>query len=244
MYITVFNYLLASAIAMEKESKAKERRHAGSRVNIESGHYFRPIREGDSQQYSANRLGQYSNDRSTDGSRQRNAGYNTPREYKNYDASGDNYRNSQGRNRPRQQNQTPSITEAFPGTTSLVQALDRKVLVLLRDGKKYIGMLRSYDQYGNIVLHDAYERIYIEQQYGEQWCGVYLIRGENITMLCEVDQEKDNSLPLEKRSMVEMLTKQKEAIEESRRLYRLKRQIHRDFGALDGDMLMMVDADL
>jgi U6 snRNA-associated Sm-like protein LSm1 len=110
-------------------------------------------------------------------------------------------------------------------------------MVMLRDGKKYVGVLRSYDQYGNILLHEAVERVYIGQQYGEQLCGVFLIRGENITMLCEIDEAKYASMPLEERPMIEMLTKQREAIEESRRLYRLKRQIHRDFGTL-------VDADI
>lgn len=97
---------------------------------------------------------------------------------------------------------------------------------------------------GNVVLHDAVERVYIGNQYGEQPCGVYLIRGENIMLLGEVDPLKDASLPLEKRPMIEMLSKQKELIEESRRLYRLKRQIQRDFGLLDSEITLMMDADV
>jgi len=32
--------------------------------------------------------------------------------------------------------------------TSLSDTVDKKVLVVLRDGRKMIGVLRSYDQYG------------------------------------------------------------------------------------------------
>lgn len=203
---------------MEHENVDKQSEH---KIALESGHYFRPITQMDHEQDERNdHSGRYRGTRNT--RTHWNTREHTRSEYK-----------------PRQHS-TPSITEAFPGTTSLVQVLDRNVLVILRDGKKYMGILRAYDQYGTIVLHDTSERIYIQDKYGEQHCGVYLIRGENIMLLCEIDQEKDSSLPLEKLPMIEMLNKQKEAIEESRRLYRLRRQIHRDFGNLvDSDMIMM-----
>ncbi|KNZ56160.1 hypothetical protein VP01_2480g1 [Puccinia sorghi] len=37
----------------------------------------------------------------------------------------------------------------------------QKILVSLRDGKKLIGVLRSYDQFANLVLQDTIERIYV-----------------------------------------------------------------------------------
>lgn len=37
---------------------------------------------------------------------------------------------------------------AFTTSGSLVDCVDKKMLVVLRDGKKLIGVLRSYDQFG------------------------------------------------------------------------------------------------
>lgn len=36
----------------------------------------------------------------------------------------------------------------LPGTTPLADMLDKPIMVVLRDGKKMFGTLRSYDQYG------------------------------------------------------------------------------------------------
>lgn len=87
-----------------------------------------------------------------------------------------------------------------------------KVLIVLRDGRNLIGVLRSYDQYGeqhveqllsgrskshplsllsfstsaNLVLEAAVERIYHGLQYAELPRGLFLIRGENVVLLGEV----------------------------------------------------------
>lgn len=37
---------------------------------------------------------------------------------------------------------------AFTTSGSLVDCVDKKMLIVLRDGKKLIGVLRSYDQFG------------------------------------------------------------------------------------------------
>eukprot|EP00049_Salpingoeca_infusionum_P004993 m.86873 g.86873 ORF g.86873 m.86873 type:complete len:103 (+) comp12817_c0_seq6:409-717(+) len=42
---------------------------------------------------------------------------------------------------------------------------------------------------GNIVLHNAVERITIDRQYGEQDRGIVLVRGDNISMLGELGDE-------------------------------------------------------
>jgi U6 snRNA-associated Sm-like protein LSm1 len=53
-----------------------------------------------------------------------------------------------------------SANSAFlPGAASLVDHLDQTVSVLLQDGRNFIGILRSYDQYLNLVLHKATERL-------------------------------------------------------------------------------------
>jgi small nuclear ribonucleoprotein (snRNP)-like protein len=81
-----------------------------------------------------------------------------------------------------------------------------KMLVMLRDGRKLVGVLRSYDQFGmtpvssvcrralsivrvhaaNLVLEDTVERIYHRDVFAENWRGLYLIRGENVVLLGEI----------------------------------------------------------
>lgn len=76
------------------------------------------------------------------------------------------------------------------------------MLVILRDGRKLHGVLRSYDQFGmwnfllmvnvklsstaNLVLEDTVERIYQGNAFAESWRGLYLIRGENVVLLGEI----------------------------------------------------------
>eukprot|EP01117_Protostelium_nocturnum_P015898 TRINITY_DN619_c0_g3_i1.p1 TRINITY_DN619_c0_g3~~TRINITY_DN619_c0_g3_i1.p1 ORF type:complete len:102 (-),score=33.36 TRINITY_DN619_c0_g3_i1:404-709(-) len=76
----------------------------------------------------------------------------------------------------------------LPGTASLVEEVDKRLMVTLRDGLKLFGTLRSFDQFANIVLEDTKERIYIEDQksYGERSVGIRLIRGENVVLLGEI----------------------------------------------------------
>lgn len=58
--------------------------------------------------------------------------------------------------------------------------------MLLRDGRSLFGVLRSIDQFANLVLHLTVERIYIGDEYGEIDRGVFLIRGENVVLCGEV----------------------------------------------------------
>ncbi|PLW22352.1 hypothetical protein PCANC_27883 [Puccinia coronata f. sp. avenae] len=114
----------------------------------------------------------------------------------------------------------------LPFTTSgaLVDTVDKKILVSLRDGKKLIGVLRSYDQFANLVLQDTIERIYVDitrkhehehdqQQegsttndskthkkpnkickYTDVWRGIYLVRGENVVLIGEIDLDKEDDI--------------------------------------------------
>ncbi|KAF9015208.1 hypothetical protein BDQ17DRAFT_1385990 [Cyathus striatus] len=74
----------------------------------------------------------------------------------------------------------------FTTSGSLVDCVDRKMLVILRDGRKLHGVLRSYDQFANLVLEDTVERIYHGNAYAENWHGLFLIRGENVVLLGEI----------------------------------------------------------
>jgi len=84
----------------------------------------------------------------------------------------------------------------FTTSGSLVDCVDRKMLVVLRDGRKLFGVLRSYDQFANLVLEDTVERIYHQDVFAEQWVGLFLIRGENVVLLGEIDLDREDEIPL------------------------------------------------
>jgi U6 snRNA-associated Sm-like protein LSm1 len=64
--------------------------------------------------------------------------------------------------------------------------LSERMLVQLRDGRKIIGLLRSFDQFANVVLEEAVERIIYEKQFADVPLGLYVIRGENVVLLGEM----------------------------------------------------------
>ncbi|CAA3020276.1 sm LSM1B [Olea europaea subsp. europaea] len=71
-------------------------------------------------------------------------------------------------------------------STSLASYLDRKLLVLLRDGRKLLGTLRSFDQFANAVLEGACERVIVGDLYCDIPLGLYIIRGENVVLIGEL----------------------------------------------------------
>lgn len=90
----------------------------------------------------------------------------------------------------------------------LLDMVDKKVDVLLRDEKEYIGILRSYDQFANLVLTECYERIAARNADASpssdpsvpRWLihdvklpGVMTIRGENVTICATVDLDREDA---------------------------------------------------
>ncbi|KAH7445418.1 hypothetical protein KP509_01G007900 [Ceratopteris richardii] len=75
--------------------------------------------------------------------------------------------------------------------TSLADNLDKKLLVILRDGWKLIGILRSFGQFANVVIESAEERIIVGDQFCDVPLGLYVIQGENVVLLGELDATKD-----------------------------------------------------
>ncbi|XP_076177857.1 U6 snRNA-associated Sm-like protein LSm1 isoform X1 [Ptiloglossa arizonensis] len=97
----------------------------------------------------------------------------------------------------------------LPGTASLLEELDKKLMVLLRDGRTLIGYLRSVDQFANIVLHRTIERIHVGKEYGDIPRGIFIVRGENVVLLGEIDREKERDLPLTEVSVDDILDAQR-----------------------------------
>ncbi|XP_050296080.1 U6 snRNA-associated Sm-like protein LSm1 [Anthonomus grandis grandis] len=95
------------------------------------------------------------------------------------------------------------------GTAHLLDELDKKLMVLLRDGRTLIGYLRSIDQFANLVLHRTIERIHVGKEYGDIPRGVFIVRGENVVLLGEIDQNKEDNLPLRQVSVDDILDAQR-----------------------------------
>eukprot|EP01086_Lenisia_limosa_P013501 TRINITY_DN42698_c0_g1_i1.p1 TRINITY_DN42698_c0_g1~~TRINITY_DN42698_c0_g1_i1.p1 ORF type:complete len:100 (+),score=29.31 TRINITY_DN42698_c0_g1_i1:43-300(+) len=72
------------------------------------------------------------------------------------------------------------------------------VSVVTCDGRHLVGEMKGFDQTINVILSKCHERVY-STDVGVEIVplGVYIIRGDNIAIVGEVDQEKDAGLNLE-----------------------------------------------
>ena len=67
-------------------------------------------------------------------------------------------------------------------------------MVVLRDGRKLVGYLRSIDQFANLILEDVVERTFVDKYYCDVEQGFLLIRGENVELAGEIDENADTGL--------------------------------------------------
>ncbi|GAM25320.1 hypothetical protein SAMD00019534_084950 [Acytostelium subglobosum LB1] len=124
---------------------------------------------------------------------------------------------------------------------SLSDEVDKKLIVVLRDGKKFIGVLRTFDQFANIVLQETVERIYVGDKYGEKNLGVFFIRGDTVVILGEIDPEKEvKEKRLTKVSWEEIQQAQRVEKERKEQEELLKRKIMLDSG-LTIDSILNLD---
>ncbi|KAK9256292.1 hypothetical protein V1507DRAFT_382981 [Lipomyces tetrasporus] len=129
------------------------------------------------------------------------------------------------------ENTDPALLPSIIFTTAaqLVDCVDKKLLVVLRDGRKLIGILRSFDQYANLVLQDTIERIIVESMYSDIQRGVYIVRGENVVLVGEIvshsllfltepfkEPEKEDSIPLKEVSLDEIYAARQDEINHRR----------------------------
>ncbi len=56
----------------------------------------------------------------------------------------------------------------------------------MRDGRRLYGILRSYDQFGNLLFDDTIERYYVDLEFAEENLGPFLVRGENVVLVGEI----------------------------------------------------------
>ncbi|KAK3173008.1 hypothetical protein OEA41_006336 [Lepraria neglecta] len=91
--------------------------------------------------------------------------------------------------------QLPPQELAWLTEASTVRTSTEKLVLVLRDGRKLIGVLRSWDQFANLVLQDTIERTFVQDVYSDIVRGIYLVRGENVLLLGEIDLDKDDYIP-------------------------------------------------
>ncbi|KAG6542049.1 hypothetical protein Mapa_016559 [Marchantia paleacea] len=72
---------------------------------------------------------------------------------------------------------------------SFTSYLDKKVIVILRDTKVMVGVLRTFDEYRNVVLQHAFERIIVNTLYCDLPLGIFVGRGENVIFCGELGQD-------------------------------------------------------
>ncbi len=93
----------------------------------------------------------------------------------------------------------------LPGASSLVEQLDQKMLVVLRDGRHLVGTLRTFDQFSNMVMEDTSERriLVVTKNDGDDdgdksticyqtdiKLGLYIVRGDSVVLMGEVDNDE------------------------------------------------------
>ncbi|CEO97893.1 U6 snRNA-associated Sm-like protein LSm8 [Plasmodiophora brassicae] len=75
--------------------------------------------------------------------------------------------------------------------------LESVVSVITNDGRNIVGRLKGFDQCINIVLEECHERVYSTTAGVEQVVlGLYVIRGDNISIVGEVELDVDAKLDL------------------------------------------------
>ncbi|MCJ1372875.1 SM-like, degradation of cytoplasmic mRNAs and positively regulates transcription initiation [Loxospora ochrophaea] len=89
----------------------------------------------------------------------------------------------------------PLPPQMFTTANQLLDLTDKKLMVVLRDGRKLIGVLRSWDQFANLVLQDSIERLFVKDLYADIPRGIFIVRGENVLLLGEIDLDKDDHIP-------------------------------------------------
>ncbi|KAE9400518.1 Sm-like ribonucleo protein [Gymnopus androsaceus JB14] len=81
--------------------------------------------------------------------------------------------------------------------SSLQGYVDRRVLVILQDGRAIVGVMAGFDQKSNVVLSDSKERVYsMEEGVEEIPLGLYLVKGDMIILIGELDETVDQAVDL------------------------------------------------
>ncbi|CAH8675844.1 unnamed protein product [Schistosoma rodhaini] len=113
--------------------------------------------------------------------------------------------------------------------------------IIVRGGRVFIGFLRIIDQFGNVVLHNAVERIHVEKKFCDVPQGILLIRGENITVIGELNLEINIDEKLERVSEEEIYKLQQEQTASRKELAKKRAELFAIRGLGFPDLDIMFD---
>ncbi|XP_058804897.1 U6 snRNA-associated Sm-like protein LSm8 [Phymastichus coffea] len=81
--------------------------------------------------------------------------------------------------------------------TGLESYVNHTVSIITCDGRNFIGTLKGFDHTINLILDESHERVYSTTQGVEQVVlGLHIIRGDNVAVVGELDDEMDARLDL------------------------------------------------
>ncbi|RIB04679.1 U6 snRNA-associated Sm-like protein LSm8 [Gigaspora rosea] len=81
--------------------------------------------------------------------------------------------------------------------SELQKYVDLTVEVITSDGRVIVGTFKGFDQTTNVILSSCHERVFSETEGVETLpLGLYIIRGDNIVLIGEIDLERDASVDL------------------------------------------------
>eukprot|EP00605_Chrysophyceae_sp_TOSAG23-4_P000787 GSChrysophyteH1.ASY1.ANO1.876.1 assembled CDS len=77
---------------------------------------------------------------------------------------------------------------------ALREYVDKVVSVITNDGRQIVGTLKGFDQTINIILEKTHERVFsLDHEMELNELGLYVIRGDNISMVAELDSDADKA---------------------------------------------------
>ncbi|KAL7749730.1 U4/U6-U5 snRNP complex subunit LSM8 [Sorochytrium milnesiophthora] len=78
---------------------------------------------------------------------------------------------------------------------TLKEYVDAFVQIITIDGKVIVGKLRGFDQVTNLILEKCEERAFsTEEGVARIPLGLQVIRGQCISAICGIDEEKDDNI--------------------------------------------------
>jgi len=88
----------------------------------------------------------------------------------------------------------PSCALSWCATAGIMEYIDRSVMVIVRDSKgrlQYLyGILTSYNEFGILVLENAYEKIIRGEECAMKRLGATIVRGENVVLVSSINAKK------------------------------------------------------
>ncbi|XP_063252808.1 LSM8 homolog, U6 small nuclear RNA associated isoform X1 [Prinia subflava] len=82
-------------------------------------------------------------------------------------------------------------------TKCFLNEIPGTVAVITSDGRMIVGTLKGFDQTINLILDESHERVFSSSQGVEQVVlGLYIVRGDNVAVIGEIDEETDSALDL------------------------------------------------